>query len=65
MVAEIMTYTLGEAKYQKAIAFFENTPQAKEYEQISPALQALLEKADITVFCFEKRGAHTYEICKL
>lgn len=65
MVAEIMTYTLGEAKYQKAIAFFENSPQAKEYEWISPALQALLKKADITVLCFEKRGKHTYEICKL
>lgn len=65
MVAEIMTYTLGEAKYRKAIAFFENTPQAKEYERISPTLQALLNKADITVFCFKKRDKHTYEICKL
>ena len=65
MVAEIITYTLGTVQYKRAIAFFENTPQDEEYKTISPALQALLKKADITVFRFEKRQGDTYEICKL
>lgn len=67
MVAEILTYTLGfpEGKYKKAIAFFEDTPQAREYKKYDKALMDLMKKVDITVFCFEKRGENTYEICKL
>ena len=67
MVSEILTYTLGypAEKYQKAIIFFEGTAQAVEYDRADPAMRTLLKKADITVFRFEKRGAHTYEICKL
>ena len=67
MVAEIMTYTLGypEGKYEKAIAFFEGSEQDKEYESISPKLQFLMAKANITVFRFEKCGNKAYKICKL
>lgn len=67
MVAEIMTYTLGYPadKYQKAIIFFEGTAQDMEYDRADPTMRALLNSACITVFRFEKRGAHTYEICKL
>lgn len=78
MVAEILTYTLDTEGYQKAIAFFENTPQANEYRTffedepqdeehraISSDLKEILKKAEITVFRFEKREGDTYEICKL
>lgn len=67
MVSEIMTYTLGfpEGKYKKAIAFFENTDQEREYEKKDREMMNLLKKVDITVFRFEKRGKATFEICKL
>ena len=74
MLAEIMTYTEGypSGRYKKAIAFFkknrdngEKTAQQKEYESADPALLALLEKADITVFRLEEVGEKTYQICKL
>lgn len=65
MVAEILTYALDTEGYQKAIAFFENTPQDDEYSALSPALEYILKKAEITVFRFEKRKGNTYEICKL
>ncbi len=74
MIAEIMTYTEGypERKYKKAIAFFERncddgeeTAQQKEYEAADPTLLALLKKADITVFRFEKVSEKAYKICKL
>lgn len=67
MIAEIMTYTFGypEGQYKKAICFFENTPQEIEYANASPELLNLLNKADITVFRFEKAGEKAYRICKL
>ena len=67
MVSEILTYTLGypAEKYQKAIIFFEGTAQEAEYDRADPAMRALLKKAGITVFRFEKRDAHIYEICRL
>lgn len=67
MVAEVMTYTLGfpSGKYKKAIAFFEDTHQSREYANIDPSLKNVLKKADITVFCFEKRGENAYEIVKV
>lgn len=65
MIAEILTYTLDSDKnYQKAIAFFENTPQSKEYSQLTPKVAELLEKAKITVFQFAKSG-NSYTIEKL
>ena len=67
MIAEIMTYTFGypECNYQKAIGFFEDTPQEAEYAQASAELLDLLKKASITVFRFEKAGEKAYRICKL
>ena len=67
MISEIMTYTLGyePGKYKKAIAFFEDTKQAEEYAHMTPAVKKLIEKADITVFRFEKAGPKEYKICKL
>lgn len=67
MAAEILTYTFGypTEKHQKAIIFFEGTAQDAEYDRADPAMRILLKKAGITVFRFEKRDAHTYEICKL
>lgn len=67
MVAEILTYTLGtpETQYQRAIAFFENSPQNEEYEKPAPRFQELLVQAGITVFRFEARGEGAFEICKL
>ena len=64
MIAEIMTYTIGfpSGKYAKAIAFFEGTKQAAEFEETIPEIRELLTKADITVFCFEKAGGKTYRI---
>ena len=65
MIAEILTYTLGSDKaYEKAIAFFENTPQSKEYSQLTPNVKKLLEKEKITVFQFAKSG-DSYTIQKL
>ena len=67
MISEIMTYTLGypNEKYKKAIAFFENTPQEKEYLSMTSEMKALIKEADITVFRFEKIDEETYTICKL
>lgn len=74
MIAEIMTYTEGYPKgtYKKAIAFFEknsengeSTVQQKEYEKENPLIRELLNKADITVFRFERIDEKRYEICKL
>ena len=56
----------------RSIAFFERncddgeeTAQQKEYEAADPTLLALLKKADITVFRFEKVSEKAYKICKL
>lgn len=67
MVAEIMTYTLGfpKGQYKNAIGFFENTPQEEEYLLRDPSMMRLLEKAEITVFCFKKKDKSTIEIFKL
>ena len=67
MIAEIMTYTIGypAGKYTKAIAFFEGTNQAAEFENAAPEIKELLEKANITVFRFEKAGEKAYKICRL
>lgn len=67
MIAEIMTYTLGypDSKYKKAIAFFEKTPQEKEYLEMTMDMKALINEADITVFRFEKVDEEIYKICKL
>ena len=43
----------------------EETAQQKEYEAADPTLLALLKKADITVFRFEKVSEKAYKICKL
>ena len=65
MIAEILTYTLDSDKdYRKAIAFFENTPQSKEYSALTPKVKELLTKASITVFQFSKSG-DSYTIEKL
>lgn len=65
MIAEILTYTLDSDKgYRKAIAFFENTPQNKEYNELTPKVKELLIKASITVFRFVKSG-DSYIIQKL
>ncbi len=73
MIAEIVTYTLCDFKYKgkttrRAIAFFANSDQAREYDRDKndEALKALLEEADISVFCFrEIEGEKAYKICKL
>ena len=67
MVAEIMTYTLGysDLKYKKAIAFFEESPQEKEYLELRDDMKALINEAEITVFRFKKVDEETYRICKL
>lgn len=67
MIAEIMTYTLGypAGKYEKAIAFFEDTSQYKEFQDPLPEIRTLLQKAHITVFCFKKTGSAAYRICRL
>lgn len=58
MVGEIMTYTYGSANsFKKAIGFFENSPQHKEYLNLpfdSP-FWSLLNHADITVFMFTRK----------
>lgn len=65
MIAEILTYTLDSDKgYRKAIAFFENTSQSKEYSELTPNVKELLVKASITVFRFAKSG-DSYTIEKL
>ena len=65
MIAEILTYTLDYDKdYRKAIAFFENTPQSKEYSELTPKVKKLLAKASIAVFQFSKSG-DSYTIQKL
>lgn len=69
MISEILTYTLGypQKKYQKAIAFFENTEQEKEYKELNDesVIKALIAKADITVFEFIKTNEGLYRICRL
>ena len=67
MIAEIVTYTIGypAGKYVKAIAFFEGTKQNDEFEKAAPEIKELLEKANITVFRFEKTGEKAYKICRL
>ncbi len=67
MIAEIMTYTMGypEGQYHKAIAFFEGTSQAEEFFKVDANIKKILEKANITVFCFRKVNERTYEICRL
>lgn len=79
MIAEIVTYTLCGFKYEdkktgehiktkRAIAFFEGSDQAKEYDQHkdNEDLRALLKEAEISVFCFQEiEGEKAYRICKL
>lgn len=67
MVAEIMTYTIGYpvGEYEKAIAFFEGTKQAGEFEDMTPEIAELLQKAEITVFCFKEEEGKKYRICRL
>lgn len=67
MIAEIMTYTIGYpiGKYEKAIAFFEGTKQAEEFEDMTPEIAELLKKAGITVFCFKEEERKKYRICRL
>ena len=69
MIAEILTYTYDfeEGKYKKAIAFFENTPQYKEYQEKNPKIRELIKLADINVFLFKetKENHVEYEIIKM
>lgn len=67
MIGEIMTYTVGYpvGKYKKAIAFFENTKQEEEFENPAPEITELLQKANITIFCFQKEERKTFRICRL
>lgn len=66
MIAEIMTYTLGNQEgYKKAIAFFEGSRQDEEYAEISVELKTLIKEADITVFRFENIDSGAYKICRL
>lgn len=73
MIAEIVTYTLCDFKYKgqktrRAIAFFEGSNQAEEYDhqKDDEDLRALLTEAKLTVFCFrEVEGEKAYRICKL
>lgn len=52
-------------KLSNAIAFFEGSPQDKEFENLSSELKEVIKKAKITVFRFEKEGEKAYRICKL
>lgn len=69
MIAEIMTYTYGfqDDKYEKAIGFFENTPQHKEYNENNILIKELIDLANIHVFLFsEVKPNHAeYEIIKI
>ena len=67
MIAEIMTYTIGypTGKYIKAIAFFEGTKQAAEFEEAVPEIKELLTKANITLKKKKKTGEKAYKICRL
>lgn len=69
MIAEIITYTAGypKDKYKKAIVFFENTSQEKEYKSLkdSSGIKRLIKAADITVFQFRKDEEGCYTLCKL
>lgn len=73
MIAEIMTYTMGNRKgYRKAIAFFEKnretgeiTAQQKEWDMQNQELLDLIKLAAITVFQFKEVGNMEYEICRL
>lgn len=81
MIAEIETYTYGfngklayregeEGKpFKKAIAFFKDSPQAKEYEGLLTAnstatLLQLLQAAKITVFMFIQPSSGVISIIK-
>lgn len=67
MIAEIMTYTIGypAGKYERAIAFFEGTSQAEEFENPAPEITELLQKGGITAFCFKEADGKAYQICRL
>lgn len=43
MVSEILTYTLGDTKekYHRAIVFFEESDQHKQYKEMSPEMKSI------------------------
>lgn len=65
MISEIITYTIDDSRYKKAIIFFENSPQDKEYKTLHPKVKELILLADITVFRILKNNRGNFEICKL
>ena len=52
MIAEILTYTYDNPKYEKAIAFFNNTNQEREYNALeeNSLLKQIIKEASIHVF---------------
>ena len=68
MIAETLTYTLGDEthQYRPAIAFFVGSEQENQYKKASETIRSILEKAEITVFQFKVFGdKDKLEICKL
>lgn len=65
MISEIITYTIDDSRYKKAIIFFEKSPQDKEYKELHPKVKELILLADITVFKIFKNDRGNFEICKL
>lgn len=65
MISEIITYTIDDSRYKKAIIFFENSPQDKEYKTLHPKVKELILLADIIVFKIFKNDRGNFEICKL
>jgi len=69
MIAEIMTYTYGfeDGKYEKAIGFFENTTQHKEYIENNELIKELIDLANIHVFLFSEVETNhgAYKITKI
>lgn len=65
MISEIITYTIEDSRYKKAIIFFENSPQDTEYKTLHPKVKELILLADITVFRIFKNNRGNFEICKL
>lgn len=65
MISEIMTYTADDSRYKKAIIFFADSPQDREYKKLNPKVKELISVADITVFKIIKNNKGNFEICKL
>lgn len=56
MISEILTYTVDDSQYKKAIIFFENSPQDREYMSLNKTVKDLIQVAEITVFKITKNN---------